>query len=35
MLAAIEKDIPFSINIYNEILQKTDPSPLITDLNKL
>ena len=35
MLIAIEKDIPFTISLYQEILQKTEPSPLITDMNKL
>lgn len=34
MLIAIEKDVPFSLALFNEVLLKTEPSPLITDLNK-
>ncbi len=35
MLTSIEENIPFSLATFNAVLLKTEPSPLITDLNKL
>lgn len=34
LLNAIENDKPFSLPIYKEILERTEPSPLITEINQ-
>ncbi len=34
MLGAIEMDKPFSVSFYKKVLEQTEPSPLITEINK-